>query len=80
MDNSNNLLSENQRMKFIYNAIEDGWTVRKIFNKNQTNNTNILQFSNCEYEFIKPKSKINGENEFLLTNYLKNFLKRYLPN
>ena len=79
MENTNNL-SENQKMKFIYNAVEDGWTVRKLFNRNQTNNTNILQFSNCEYEFTKPKNKINDRNEYLLTNYLKKFLKNYLPN
>ena len=79
MENINNL-SENQKMKFIYNAVEDGWTVRKLFNRNQTNNTNILQFSNCEYEFTKQKNKINDKNEYLLTNYLKKFLKNYLPN
>lgn len=79
MENCKNL-SENQKMKFIYNAVEDGWTVRKILNRNTGNNSNILQFSNCDYEFTKQKSKINDQNSYLLTNYLKKFLKNYLPN
>ena len=70
--------SENQKIRFIYNAIEDGWTVRKLFKRNSSRNDNIIQISNGDYEFTKQKTKINGINEFLLTNYLKKFLKNYL--
>ena len=73
-----NNFSENQKMKFIYKAIEDGWTVRKLFKRNSNSNGNIIQISNGDYEFTKQKSKINGENSYLLTNYLKKFLKTYL--
>ena len=73
-----NNFSENQKMKFIYKAIEDGWTVRKLYKRNSNSNGNIIQISNGDYEFTKQKSKINGENSYLLTNYLKKFLKNYL--
>lgn len=73
-----NNFSENQKMKFIYKAIEDGWTVRKLYKRNSNSNGNIIQISNGDYEFTKQKSKINGENSYLLTNYLKKFLKTYL--
>ena len=73
-----NNFSENQKMKFIYKAIEDGWTVRKLYKRNSNSNGNIIQISNGDYEFTKQKSKINDENSYLLTNYLKKFLKTYL--
>ena len=73
-----NNFSENQKMKFIYKAIEDGWTVRKLYKRNSNSNGNIIQISNGDYEFTKQKSKINDENSYLLTNYLKKFLKNYL--
>tara|TARA_B100000927_G_C16213413_1_gene368453 strand:+ start:373 stop:606 length:234 start_codon:yes stop_codon:yes gene_type:complete len=73
-----NNFSENQKMKFIYKAIEDGWTVRKLYKRNSNSNGNIIQISNGDYEFIKQKSKINDDNSYLLTNYLKKFLKNYL--
>jgi hypothetical protein len=49
-----------QKMIFIYNAINSGWTVRKI--------------KENKYEFKKPKKKII--RNFKLDNYLKEFIKR----
>tara|TARA_Y100000389_G_scaffold192144_1_gene219284 strand:- start:393 stop:674 length:282 start_codon:yes stop_codon:yes gene_type:complete len=48
-----------QKMIFIYNAINSGWTVRKI--------------KENKYEFKKPKRKII--RNFKLDNYLKEFIK-----
>ena len=68
-------------MKFIYNAVEDGWTVRKLFNRNDA----IDRFCNTIYELnqISNGIKIHIENNvysisnfsnyknnpFLFTNY-----------
>jgi len=49
-----------QKMIFIYNAINTGWTVRKI--------------KENKYEFKKPKKKII--RNFKLDNYLKEFIRR----
>lgn len=49
-----------QKMIFIYNAINSGWTVRKI--------------KENKYEFKKPKKKII--RNFKLDNYLKEFIRR----
>ena len=48
-----------QKMIFIYNAINAGWTVRKI--------------KDNKFEFKKPKKKII--HNFKLDKYLKDFIK-----
>jgi len=54
-------LTENQQIKFIYNAIEDGWVVKKIYDKKI-------------YELTKPKKKIN--KEIKLEEYLQKFIEK----
>ena len=54
-------MTENQQIKFIYNAIEDGWVVKKIYNKKT-------------YELTKPKKKIN--KEIKLEEYLQKFIEK----
>tara|TARA_B100001964_G_C14118557_1_gene547250 strand:- start:380 stop:598 length:219 start_codon:yes stop_codon:yes gene_type:complete len=54
-------MTENQQIKFIYNAIEDGWVVKKIYDK-QT------------YELTKSKKKIN--KEIKLEECLKKFIAK----
>lgn len=49
-----------QKMIFIYNAINAGWTVRKI--------------KENKFEFKKPKRKII--HNFKLEKYLRDFLKK----
>jgi len=46
------------KMKFIYNALENGWSVRKL-------NNNNFEFSNQEEHTKK---------EFYLDNFLKKFI------
>ena len=57
-ESKTNLL-EIQKMIFIYNALKDGWTVKKI--------------SGDKYEFKKGKNNI--KKEVLLEDYLKKFIK-----
>ena len=50
------------KMVFIYNALQDGWTIRKLSNNN--------------IEFKKKKTSIkNIDNEDFLDNFIKNNLK-----
>ena len=65
-------LTENEKTKFIYNAIEDGWTVKKVTKRN--NNNNQMDVNNQIYEFIKPK-KMLDDNDYSLKKYLELFLK-----
>lgn len=53
-----------QKMIFIYNAINAGWTVRKI--------------KDNKFEFKKPKKKII--HNFKLDKYLKDFIKNSTDN
>ena len=70
MDNSSDAyLSESnidpaqiQKMIFIFNAVNDGWTVKKI--------------DNDKYEFNMDKDKI--KKEIILDDYLKKFIKNNL--
>ena len=50
------------RMLFIYNAVLDGWTVKKLTNNN--------------FEFKKPKDRV--KKEILLDKYLEPFVKNNL--
>ena len=54
-----------QTMVFIYNAINDGWTVKKIPSTN----------SKRRYEFRKNDQKVYSEN--CLDDYLKRFVDYY---
>jgi len=47
-----------QKMVFIYNALNDGWTVRKI--------------DNNKFELLKDKEKI--KKEIILDECIKNFV------
>ena len=47
-----------QKMKFIYNAIQDGWIVRKIDDKK-------IEFKRDNDNVVK---------EYILDDYLKNFI------
>jgi hypothetical protein len=51
-----------QKMIFIFNAVNDGWTVKKI--------------DNDKYEFNMDKDKI--KKEIILDDYLKKFIKNNL--
>ena len=88
---SNNIENFNivtiQKMIFIYNAIEAGWSVKKIKNNissNFSNNNNQCgdsvnspsyesNHSLGKYEFKKSKSKLHN---FDLDTYLREFLRR----
>jgi len=73
INNSNNIsnLSDNnindtsityndiRKMVFVFNALNDGWTVKKI--------------DNDKYEFLKDKEHM--KEEIVLEDYLKNFIK-----
>jgi len=48
-----------QKMVFVFNALNDGWTVRKI--------------GNDKFEFLKDGEYI--KKEIILEDYLKNFIK-----
>jgi hypothetical protein len=54
-----------QTMVFIYNAINDGWTVKKISSPN----------AKRRYEFRKDDEKVYSEN--CLDDYLKRFVDYY---
>jgi transposase len=56
-----------QKMTFIYNAIEDGWTIRKrndnyIFTKKHENRREIFQENYLE-SFIKKNGTFTCENK-----------------
>ena len=53
-----------QKMKFIYNAVQDGWIVRKIDNKR-------IEFKRNTDNYVK---------EYDLDNYLNNFITSNLKN
>tara|TARA_B100000780_G_scaffold250841_2_gene197161 strand:+ start:4425 stop:4676 length:252 start_codon:yes stop_codon:yes gene_type:complete len=76
--NNHDSLSELDKTKFIYNAIENGWTVKKVSKKNdgsdQMNDSDQMDVNNQIYEFIKPKSMLNN-NEYSLKKYLELFLR-----
>ena len=55
--------SDLQKMIFIFNAVNDGWTVKKI--------------SDDKYEFLKDNEHIKKEIE-LNNDYLKKFIKNNL--
>jgi len=73
INNSNNIsnLSDNnindtsityndiRKMVFVFNALNDGWTVKKI--------------DNDKYEFLKDKEHM--KEEIVLEDYLKKFIK-----
>jgi hypothetical protein len=70
MDNkylSNNIDTKNieykdvQKMLFIFNAINDGWTVKKI--------------GNDKYEFIKDKEQL--KEEIILEECIKKYINSY---
>jgi len=65
-------LSELEKTKFIYNAIEDGWTVKKVTKRN--NSDNQIDVNNQLYEFIKPKVMLD-DNDYSLKKYLELFLR-----
>ena len=48
-----------RKMVFVFNALNDGWTVKKI--------------DNDKYEFLKDKEKM--KEQIVLEDYLKNFIK-----
>ena len=52
------------KMKFIYNAINDGWSIKKIINNNQE-----------QYIF---KKNHEDKKEIFSNNYLEQFLKNNL--
>jgi hypothetical protein len=54
--------NEVQKMVFIFNAINDGWTVKKL--------------DIGKYEFLMDKEKI--KKEIVLDDYLKKFIKNNL--
>ncbi len=54
--------NEIQKMVFIFNAINDGWTVKKL--------------DIGKYEFLMDKEKI--KKEIILDDYLKKFIKNNL--
>ena len=54
-------MTENQQIKFIYNAIEDGWVVKKNYEKKI-------------YELTKPKKNI--KKEIKLEECLKKFIEK----
>jgi hypothetical protein len=55
-----------QTMVFIYNAINDGWTVKKI---------SSVDAKKRRYEFRKNDQKVYSEN--CLDDYLKRFVDYY---
>ncbi len=55
-------LNKLYKMAFIYNALMDGWTIRKIENSNKL-------------EFSKDKDNVK---EFELENFLSNFIEKNL--
>lgn len=54
--------NEVQKMVFIFNAVNDGWTVKKL--------------DIGKYEFLMDKEKI--KKEIILDDYLKKFIKNNL--
>jgi hypothetical protein len=48
-----------RKMVFVFNALNDGWTVKKI--------------DNDKYEFLKDKEQM--KEEIILEDYLKKFIK-----
>jgi hypothetical protein len=65
LNNNNNIndtsitYNDIRKMVFVFNALNDGWTVKKI--------------DNDKYEFLKDKEKM--KEEIVLEDYLKNFIK-----
>ena len=51
---------EIQKMVFIYNAVNQGWTVKKI--------------EKSKYEFTKELNNLKNKKEINFENYLKKFL------
>ena len=51
---------EIQKMVFIYNAVNDGWSVKKI--------------EKSKYEFTKELNNFKNKKEINFENYLKKFL------
>ena len=51
---------EVQKMVFIYNAVNDGWSVKKI--------------EKSKYEFTKELNNFKNKKEINFENYLKKFL------
>ena len=68
IDNNNNIHNIDNitfiKMKFIYNAINDGWSIKKIINNNQE-----------QYIF---KKNHEDKKEIFSNNYLEQFLKNNL--
>lgn len=62
IDISNIDLNTFYKMKFIYNAICNGWTVKKI-------SKNKFEFKNCSN---------NVKKQFNLENFLDNFIEKNL--
>ena len=65
LNNNNNIndtsitYNDIRKMVFVFNALNDGWTVKKI--------------DNDKYEFLKDKEKM--KEQIVLEDYLKNFIK-----
>ncbi len=61
----NNLNKNNLIMLFLFNALNDGWTIQKI--------------NNNQYEFTKKKNQSNFSKKiFLDQNFLNNFITNNL--
>jgi len=60
MENENNIeYNDIQKMIFIFNALNDGWSVKKL--------------DTDKYEFIKDNEKL--KKEFILEECIKKFVK-----
>ena len=59
LDEKNIDLNQIQKMIFVFNALNDGWTIRKI--------------SNDKFEFLKDNEHI--KKEIILEEYIKKYLR-----
>uniref|UniRef100_A0A6C0J9U9 Uncharacterized protein n=1 Tax=viral metagenome TaxID=1070528 RepID=A0A6C0J9U9_9ZZZZ len=59
---SNIKLPNEKITKLIFTALEDGWEVKQIKNKD---NKNHITINNKMYEFTKQNNKINNNEKFL---------------
>ena len=59
LDEKNIDRNQIQKMIFIFNALNDGWTIRKI--------------SNDKFEFLKDNEHI--KKEIILEDYIKKYLR-----
>lgn len=59
---SNIKLPNEKITKLIFTALEDGWEVKQIKNKDHKNH---ITLNNKMYEFTKQNNKINNNEKFL---------------